>query len=124
MAWRLIEKLDHQRRILLAKRHKLLSGPNSDAEYQAVEKALRSFVKESSDAALCRLLLECALLDSAYQVGASAENDSLLRVARRYRIDVDQIGRAAKESLTARAKKADTRSPDKNNAKKAVKKSA
>lgn len=124
VAWRLIEKVDHQRRILLAKRHKLLSGRNSDAEYQAVEKALRSFVKESNDAALCPLLLECVLLDTAYQVGASKESDSLLRVARRYRIDVEQVGRAVKDSLIAKAKRSGTKTRDKTNPKNAAKKSA
>ena len=124
VAWRLVEKLDHQRRILLAKRHKLLCGRNSDAEIQAVEKALRSFVKESNDAALCRLLLECVLLDAAYQAGAPTENDSLLRIARRYRIDVEQIGRAVKDSLTAKVRISDTKKPDKNAIKKAANKSA
>ncbi len=124
VAWRLIEKLDHQRRILLAKRHKLLSGRNSETEFQAIEKALRSLVKESNDAALGRLLLECVLLDAAYQVGASAEHDSLLRVARLYRIDVEQVGRAAREMVTSKAKRADVRIRDKDATKKAVKKSA
>jgi hypothetical protein len=69
-------------------------------------------------------LLECVLLDAAYQVGAPTENDSLLRIARRYRIDVEQVGRAVKDSLAAKVKLSVTKKRDKNAVKKAAKKSA
>ena len=45
LAWHSFQKLEHQRKLLLAKRHKLLSGRNADTDYQQVEKAIRKLIK-------------------------------------------------------------------------------
>jgi len=42
VATRLIDKLEYQRKLLLAKRHKLLSGRNSDADFTQIERNLPS----------------------------------------------------------------------------------
>ena len=41
-------------------------------------------------AALCRILLEISLLDSAYQ-RAGTSDDLLIGVAKRYRVDVEKL---------------------------------
>ena len=54
---------------------------------------------------LCRVLLEISLLDSAYRRSATDGEDTLLGVAKRYRVDVEKLQKAvAAEFATKRDK--------------------
>ena len=105
IGWRILEKLEHQRRIAVAKRHKLLTGRNAETDFQQAEVGLKKFVKEAEEDELCRLLMECVLLETAYST-TNGNDDRLLTTARRYRIDVDRIARSVRDEFAAKAKKA------------------
>lgn len=104
---RVLEKLEYQRSLLIAKRHKLLSGRNAETDFQQVSKALSKLIKDADEAALCRLLMECVLLEFAYQSQSHPTNDDKLgATAKRYRIDAEKISRTVRDDFAARAKKA------------------
>jgi len=105
ITWRMLEKLEHQRRIAFAKRHKLLTGHNAETDFQQVEVGLKKMLKEAEEEELCRLLMECVLLETAYSA-TNGSDDRLLTIARRYRIDVERIARSVREDLAAKTKKA------------------
>jgi len=49
--------------------------------------------------------MECVLLETAYST-TNGNDDRLLTIARRYRIDVDKIVRSVRDEFAAKAKKA------------------
>jgi len=100
-----LEKLDYNRATLVAKRHGLLKETKAENGFQQSKVALAKLVKDSDETALSRLLIECALLDSAYHEPYSGD-DRLLVAARKHRIDVDALNRAVREEFAAKAKKA------------------
>jgi len=52
--------------------------------------------------ALCRLLLEISLLESAYQTGSEGDGDVLLSTAKRYRLDAQKLQKAVAQEFTAK----------------------
>jgi ParB family transcriptional regulator, chromosome partitioning protein len=100
-----LEKLEYNRATLIAKRHGLLKDSKSDNAFQESRTALVKLVKDSDETALSRLLVECALLDSAYHEPSSGD-DRLLAAARKHRIDVDAVARAVRDEFATKAKKA------------------
>lgn len=100
-----LEKLDYNRATLVAKRHGLLKDTKGTDAFQESRTALVKLVKDADETALARLVMECALLDSAYHEPSSGD-DRLLAAARKHRIDVDALARAVREEFAAKAKKA------------------
>lgn len=84
----------------LAKRHKVIVGN----ETVSPEQLLRHFSTYDEDG-LSRVLLEVALLDSAYQRGATSGVDPLLAAAKRYRIDTEKIEKAVTAEVAEKRKK-------------------
>jgi hypothetical protein len=99
-----LEKLDYNRAMLVAKRHGLLKDSKSTDAFQEARTALVKRVNEADETALARLVIECALLDSAYHEPPSGD-DRLLAAARKHRIDVDALARAVREEFAAKQRK-------------------
>lgn len=104
IAMRLLDKLDYQRRVLIAKRHKLISGKNAENDHNEMVSGFKKMFRESDDKGVCRLLLECLLIDSAYHVPTGGD-DLLLSTAKRYRIDTEKVTRQVRDDLATKAKK-------------------
>jgi ParB family chromosome partitioning protein len=104
IAMRLLDRLDYQRRVLIAKRHKLISGKSTESDHNEMVNGFKKMFRESDDKAMCRLILECLLIDSAYHIPASGD-DLLVSTAKRYRIDADKVARQVRDDLAAKAKK-------------------
>jgi len=100
-----LEKLDYNRAVLVAKRHGLLKDTKNSDAFEQSRRGLTKFVKEADETTLSRLLIECALLDSAYHEPSSDDN-RLLAAARKHRIDVDAVARTVREEFAAKTKKA------------------
>ena len=107
IAMRLLDKLEYQRRVLIAKRHKLISGRSADSDHNEMVSGFKKILKESDVTGLSRLILECILIESAYYV-PSGGDDPLLATAKRYRIDAEKITRKVRDDLAAKAKKKNT----------------
>ena len=96
----------------LAKRHKVEEGKSTKTPQELLAKRVSTY----DEAALCRILLEISLLDSAY-MRSGASYDLLTDAAKRYRVDVEKLEKAvvaefaAKRSKSAKPKtKAKTKS--------------
>jgi ParB family chromosome partitioning protein len=103
IAVRLLDRLEYQRRVLIAKRHKLMSGKSAESDHNEMVSGFKKMLKEADEKALCRLILECLLIDSAYSTHANS--DDLLNAAKRYRIDVEKVSKQVREDFAAKAKK-------------------
>ncbi len=55
------------------------------------------------------MLLEIALLDSAYQRNGSGGDDLLVSTAKRYRVDAEKIGTAVAREMVAKRKKQESK---------------
>jgi hypothetical protein len=99
----LIGHLSYSQVPALAKRHKVeAKGDSASAQELLAEK-----VGAYDEVALCKLLLEISLLDSAYQRSTTNRDDVLMDAAKRYRVDTEKVQKAvAKEFATKRDKKA------------------
>jgi len=96
----LIGQLPHSQVPILAKRHKIEDKKNSHSHHELLAKQVSTY----DEAALCRILLEISLLDSAYQ-RAGTSDDVLIGAAKRYRVDADKLGnRVAAEFAAKRIK--------------------
>jgi ParB family chromosome partitioning protein len=104
VAMRLLDKLDYQWRVLIAKRHKLIPDKGAESDHNKVVNGFRRMFKELDEKALRRLTLECILIDSAYRAPISGD-DLLLHTAKRYRIDAEEVARQVRDNLAAKAKK-------------------
>ncbi len=82
----LIGQLPHSQVPILAKRHKIEDKKNPHSPHELLAKRVSMY----DEAALCRILLEISLLDSAYQ-RAGTSDDALVTTARRYRVDVEKL---------------------------------
>jgi len=97
----LVVHLSYNQAPALAKRHKI-EAKNSDSAHELLMKQVSGY----DEAALCRLLLEICLLDSAYQRSTSANGgDELMSAARRYRVDTEKLEKAVAEEFTAKLAK-------------------
>jgi ParB family chromosome partitioning protein len=81
-----IGQLPHSQVPILAKRHKIEDKKNSHSPHELLAKRVSTY----DEAALCRILLEISLLDSAYQ-RAGTSDDALVMTARRYRVDIEKL---------------------------------
>lgn len=104
IAMRLLDKLDYQRRVLIAKRHKLISGKSTESDHTEMVSGFKKMFKASDDKAISRLILECLLIDSAYHIPTGSD-DLLLSTAKRYRIDAEKVAHKVRDDLAAKAKK-------------------
>jgi hypothetical protein len=81
---------------------------DSDSGQELLAKQVGNY----DEAELCRLLLEVSLLDSAYRRSATDGEDTLLGVAKRYRVDVEKLQKAvAGEFAAKRDKKTKPKAP-------------
>jgi len=105
----LIGQLPHSQVPILAKRHKIEDKKNPHSPHELLAKRVSTY----DEAALCRILLEISLLDSAYQ-RASASDDALVTTARRYRVDVEKVrDKVAAEFTAKRTKQSKSKVPAK-----------
>ncbi|MCU1304519.1 MAG: hypothetical protein JWQ87_4803 [Candidatus Sulfotelmatobacter sp.] len=84
----------------LAKRHKVEEGKSTKTPQELLAKRVSTY----DEAALCRILLEISLLDSAY-MRCGASDELLTDAAKRYRVDVEKLEKAAVAELAAKRSK-------------------
>ncbi len=112
----LLNKLEPLRKEMFARRHKLIEGTASKVTYPQVQQAIAKLLKQSDEAALYKLLVEVALLESVDHAPKN-EPDVLIVVAKRHRVDVEKVRKTIEQEFAARRAKLETRQ------KKAAKKS-
>ena len=93
----LIDHLPHSQVPILAKRHKVETEKASKTPQELLAKRVGTY----DEAALCGILLEISLLDSAYQRSGTSD-DFLSDAAKRYRVDVEKLQRAVAAEFTAK----------------------
>ena len=93
----LIGQLPHSQVPILAKRHKIEDKKNPHSPHELLAKRVSTY----DEAALCRILLEISLLDSAYQ-RAGTSDDVLIGAAKRYRVDADKLGNRVAAEFAAK----------------------
>ena len=82
----------------LAKRHKVEEGKSTKTPQELLAKRVSTY----DEAALCRILLEISLLDSAYQRSTSNRDDVLMDAAKRYRVDTEKVQKAVAKEFAAK----------------------
>ena len=93
-----VEHLPHNEVPALAKRHKVEVKKGSAS---SVHQLLLKQVGTYDDSEICKLLLEVALLDSAYQRSTRGD-DVLMGAAKRYRVDAEKLQKAVAEEFGAK----------------------
>jgi len=88
--------------VTVAKRHKVEVKKDSDSAHEPLAKQVSTY----DDSGLGKLLVEIALLDSAYQRSTGNSDDVLRNAAKRYRVDADKVQKAVVEELAAKLAKA------------------
>src|SRR5262249_9685320 len=97
----LIVHLSYNEAPALAKRHKI-EAKNSDSAHELLMKQVSGY----DEAALCKLLLEICLLDSAYHRASGAiGEDVLMNAAKRYRVDAEKLQKAVTMEFVKKQKK-------------------
>ena len=84
----------------LAKRHKVEEGKSTKTPQELLAKRVTTY----DEAALCRILLEISLLDSAY-MRSGASDELLIDAAKRYRVDVEKLEKAVVAEFAAKHRK-------------------
>ena len=84
----------------LAKRHKVEEGKSAKTPQELLAKRVSTY----DEAALCRILLEISLLDSAYMRSGASDN-LLTDVAKRYRVDLEKLEKAVVAEFAAKRSK-------------------
>jgi len=108
----LIGQLPHSQVPILAKRHKIEDKKNPHSPHELLAKRVSTY----DEAALCRILLEISLLDSAHQ-RAGTSDDALVTTARRYRVDVEKLQhKVATEFAAKRTKQTKSKAAAKKSA--------
>ncbi len=103
----LVANLSYTQLPVLAKRHKLETKKDSDSLHELLIKQVSTY----DEAALCRLLLEICLLDSAYQRSTEANGeDVLMNAAKRYRVDTEKLQKRVATELAAKLAKGASKS--------------
>ena len=93
----LIGHLSYSQVPALAKRHKVEATRARKPPQELLAKQVGTY----DEAALCRLLLEISLLDSAYQ-RCGTSDDLLMDAAKRYRVDVEKLEKAVAAEFAAK----------------------
>ena len=100
-----IGQLSYNQMPILAKRHKVEEGKSTKTPQELlVQELLVRKVGTYDEAALCRILLEISLLDSAY-MRSGASDDLLTDAAKRYRVDVEKLEKAVVAEFAAKRNK-------------------
>ncbi len=108
----LIGHLAHSQVPILAKRHKIETDKKPNSPQELLAKRVTTY----DEAALCRILVEISLLDSAYQRAGTSE-DVLIGAAKRYRVDADKLrDKVAAEFATKRTKQSKSKAAAKKSA--------
>ena len=97
----LISRLSYNQIPAVAKRHKIEVKKDSDSGQELLAKQVGNY----DETELCRVLLEISLLDSAYRRSATDGEDTLLSVAKRYRVDVEKLQKAVAVEFAAKRDK-------------------
>ena len=97
----LISRLSYNQIPAVAKRHKVEVKKDSDSGQELLAKQVGNY----DESELCRVLLEITLLDSAYRRSATDGEDTLLGVAKRYRVDVEKLQKAVAAEFAAKGDK-------------------
>ena len=84
----------------LAKRHKVEEGKSTKTPQELLAKRVSTY----DEAALCRILLEISLLDSAY-MRSGACDELLTDAAKRYRVDFEKLEKAVVTEFAAKRSK-------------------
>jgi ParB family chromosome partitioning protein len=84
----------------LAKRHKVEEGKSTKTPQELLAKRVGTY----DEAALCRILLEISLIDSAY-MRSGASDDLLTDAAKRYRVDIEKVEKAVVAEFAAKRSK-------------------
>jgi hypothetical protein len=92
----------------LAKRHKVEEGKGTKTPQEVLAKRVATY----DEAALCRILLEVSLLDSAYQRSGTSD-DSLTDAAKRYCVDTEKLQKAVAAEFAAKREKTKAKSKGK-----------
>lgn len=100
----LVAHLSYNQVPALAKRHKLEVKKDSDSAQELLAKQVGTY----DEAALCKLLLEISLLDSAYQRFTPNSDDVLMSAAKRYRVDAEKLQKTVAEEFAAKLVKPGT----------------
>ena len=97
----LVAHLSYNQVPALAKRHKVEVKKDSDSSQELLAKQLGTF----GESELSKLLLEIALLDSAYQRFTANGDDVLMSAAKRYRVDAEKLQKAVAGEIAAKLAK-------------------
>jgi len=97
----LVAHLSYSQVPALAKRHKVEVTKDSDSAQELLLKQVGTYEEPE----LCKLLLEIALLDSAYHRSTANGDDVLMSAAKRYRVDAEKLQKAVSEELSAKLAK-------------------
>ena len=95
-----IGQLSYNQAPILAKRHKVEEVKSTRTPQELLAKRVGTY----DEAALCRILLEISLLDSAY-MRSGASDDLLTDAAKRYRVDVEKLEKALVAEFAAKRSK-------------------
>ena len=95
-----VGQLNYNQVPTLAKRHKV----DVDKSTKTPQELLAKRVGTYDETALCRLLLEISLLDSAY-LRCGTSDDPLTDAAKRYRVDVAKLEKAVAAEFAAKRKR-------------------
>ena len=104
----LIDHLPHSQVPILAKRHKVETEKASKTPQELLAKRVGTY----DEAALCGILLEISLLDSAYQRSGTSD-DFLTDAAKRYRVDVEKVQKAVAAEFAAKRERSKTKTKSK-----------
>ena len=93
----LIDHLPHSQVPILAKRHKVETEKATKTPQELLAKRVGTY----DEAALCGILLDISLLDSAYQRSGTSD-DFFTDAAKRYRVDVEKVQKAVAAEFAAK----------------------
>ena len=97
----LVAHLSYNQVPALAKRRKVEVKKDSDSAQELLVKQVGTY----DESELCKLLLEIALLDSAYQRSTANGDDVLMSAAKRYRVDAEKLQKAVAGEIAAKLAK-------------------
>jgi len=97
----LVAHLSYNQVPALARRHKVEVKKDSDSAHELLAKQVGTY----DESELCKLLLEVALLDSAYQRSTANGDDVLMSAAKRYRVDAHKLQKAVAGEIAAKLAK-------------------
>jgi len=107
----LIGHLPHSQVPILAKRHKVETEKAAKTPQELLAKRVGTY----DEPALCGILLEISLLDSAYQRSGTSD-DFLTDAAKRYRVDVEKLQKTVAAEFAAKRERSNAKEKAKGKA--------